>query len=56
MNPLQSIAYNLTMLSETSSKWKDLCNKYLFKRLDNISDIKKLYIYCKDFDLRIGKK
>lgn len=56
MNPLQSIAYNLAMLSETSSKWKDLCNKYLFKRLDDISDIKKLYVYCKDFDLRIGKK
>ena len=53
MNPLQSIAYNLAMLSETSSKWKYLCNKYLFKRLDDISDIKKLYVYCKDFDMRI---
>lgn len=37
------------------SKWKDLCNKYLSKRLDDVPDVKKLYVYCKDFDKLMEK-
>lgn len=50
VNPLESLAYQLNMLAETSSKWKLICNKSLSQRLDKEIDIKKYYIQCKDFD------
>ena len=49
-SPLESLAYHLTMLAETASKWEDLCNKYLLKVLAEVEDIKKYYINCKDFE------
>lgn len=51
-NPLESIVYNLSVLAETSSKWKDLCHKYLSKALDEVAigDIRKFYLYCETFD------
>lgn len=55
VNPIESFAYQLNMLAETSSKWKLLCNESLSQRLNSEIDIKKYYIHCKDFDSLIHR-
>ena len=49
-NPLESLAANLGMLATTSTRWEDLCNKYLKQKLEEVADIEKRYIHCKEFD------
>ena len=54
-NPLESIAYNLNILAASSSKWEDLCNKYLSQAIEKVSDVRKIYIHCKEFDALMRK-
>ncbi len=48
-NPLESLQGNLMFLAQTSSKWTDICNNLLKSKLDEITDIKKGYFYCRQF-------
>lgn len=48
--PLESLVYNLTMLSETASSWTFVCNDLLRKDFERIEGIRKYYISCRDFD------
>ena len=47
---LDFLAANLGMLATTSTRWDDLCNKYLKQKLEEVADIEKRYIHCKEFD------
>lgn len=52
-SPLLSLSHNLTALSLTSTRWNDICNRYMLQKMDSIKDIKKRYICCKDFDAEL---
>ncbi len=49
-DPLESLAFSLEALAETSSKWFRLCNDALRKKLMEIGGVRKRYVNCRDFD------